>query len=166
MTDLPLQQPHGIELLTLIFEMIEPRKLRLFEDDEFVSLHVDDGLVTESELQRQIFQILDSLMRSPFPFLLNDVCLQVCQLLESLLGALHHEISRLLQRNVMLALRMFYVLLFVLLQKSMLEGLLPVLLCCQHSKIFEELLLEILALNFLEVEICLQAVVELLLGGE
>lgn len=66
----------------------------------------------------------------------------------------------------MLALRMFYVLLFVLLQKSMLEGLLPVLLCCQHSKIFEELLLEILALNFLEVEICLQAVVELLLGGE
>lgn len=46
----------------------------------------------------------------------------------------------------------------------MLKSLLSIQLSCQHATILQKLFLEILSLNFFEIEVCLQAVVQLLLG--
>lgn len=119
--------------------------------------------MAEFEFQRLVLQILNSLVRSPVVLLFNDVRLQVGQFLQALLSTFDHDIPRLLKCNVMLALRMLEVLRLVLLEQGMLECLLSSLLGRDHSKVFEECLLEILALDFLQVEIGFQAVIQLLL---
>ena len=63
----------------------------------------------------------------------------------------------------MLALRVLDVKLFVCLLQLVLESLLAILLSGQHTVVLQELLLEIVALNFLQIEVSLQAVIELLL---
>ena len=49
-----LQLSHCIEFLTLIFEMVETAVLRLLENNKFISLLVDIGLVAETKLQSLI----------------------------------------------------------------------------------------------------------------
>ena len=63
----------------------------------------------------------------------------------------------------MLALRMLDILSLVLFQKCMFESLLSILFSSDHSKVFEESLLEIFTLNLLEIKISLQAMIQLLL---
>ena len=83
-----------------------PNKLLLLEYYEFLTFVVDFLAVTEPELKLLILQNLNhTLLRFSILFLLDDVRLQVSQLLEALLGALNHQVSRLLERYGVLCLR-------------------------------------------------------------
>lgn len=40
-----------VKFLPLVFEVVEPDTLRLLEDDELLSLHIDNSLMAKVELE-------------------------------------------------------------------------------------------------------------------
>ena len=110
MSNVSFQQADGVELLSLVFQMIVACILRLFEYYEFVTLQIDLTLMTESKFKCLILEILYLVVWSSLPLLFNDITLQVSKLLETFLSAFYHQVSRLLQGHVMLALCMLDVI--------------------------------------------------------
>ena len=161
--DVSFNQSNSVEFLSLILKMIETCILRLLEDNEFVSLQVHDTLVTELQFKRLVLQILDSFMRSPIPFLFNDIGLEVCKFLKTFFSTFNHEVSWLLKRDVVLALWMHYIILFMRFLECMLIGLLPIFGCSDDTIPFQKGFLEIFTLNLLQVKVCLQTMIQLLL---
>ena len=66
----------------------------------------------------------------------------------------------------MLRLRVLYIIRLVLLKLPVLEGLLFGRGCGYHARFFQEGFLEIIPFELLQVEICLQGMIQLLLRGE
>lgn len=129
--------------------MIKFHKLRLLEDNELRSFLVNYSLVTESELQSLIFQALKPFVGTTLPFLLYNIGLQISEHLKALLCTLNHQISRLLQRHVVLTLLMFDIVLLMGFLEFVLECLFPVFCRRQNTVPLQESLFEILALQFL-----------------
>lgn len=133
--------------------MIKTRVLGLLENHELLSFHVDHSLMAEFELKWFVFQALCTFVWTLFPLLFNHICLQIGQFLKTLFCTLDHDISRLLKRNVVLALNMFNIVFFMRILKFGDVGLFPIFLCGDHSVSLQELLFEIFALQLLEIEV-------------
>lgn len=149
-----------MQLLALILQMVMADELLLLENNKFGSFVVDFLLLAEPKLELLVFQnFYCSSSRFSIQSLFENVGLQISELLESLLGALDHEVARLLQRNRMLRLGDFDIAESNLSHLGVRELHWPGFFVWESANSLQEFLLEIFALKLLQEEVCLQAVV-------
>jgi len=75
-----LEESHGMELLSLIFEMVMSLVLTLLENNELLSLSIDVCLLAEFQFQWQILKILPLFLDILINLLLQNIGLKLGQL--------------------------------------------------------------------------------------
>lgn len=75
-----LKEFHGMELLSLIFEMVVSLVLTLLENNELLSLSIDVCLLAEFQFQWQILKILPLFLDILINLLLQNIGLKLGQL--------------------------------------------------------------------------------------